>query len=114
MATALVTVVETKAFTASAKGRMKPQEVDALIDVLAAEPECGDLIRGTGGLRKVRFGAGGRGKRGSVRVVYYFYNDSMPVFLLTVFAKNEKDDLSKAEHNTLAKVARTLRQSYGE
>ena len=114
MQAALITVVETKAFTASAKGRMKQQEVDALIDILAAEPECGDLIQGTGGLRKVRFGVGGKGKRGSVRVVYYFYNDTMPVFLLTVFAKNEKDNLSKAESNTLAKVARTLRESYGE
>jgi hypothetical protein len=111
---ALITVVETKAFTASAKGRMEQREVDALIDVLATEPECGDLIRGTGGLRKVRFGAGGKGKRGSVRVVYYFYNDTMPVFLLTVFAKNEKDNLSRAERNTLAKVARTLGESYGE
>jgi hypothetical protein len=111
---ALITVVETKAFTASAKGRMEQREVDALIDVLATEPECGDLIRGTGGLRKVRFGAGGKGKRGSVRVVYYFHNDTMPVFLLTVFAKNEKDNLSRAERNTLAKVARTLGESYGE
>ena len=73
-----------------------------------------DLIRGTGGLRKVRFGVGGKGKRGSVSVVYYVYNDAMPVFLLTVFAKNEKDNLSKAERNALAKVARTLRESYGE
>lgn len=93
---------------------MKPQEVEALIDLLAAEPERGDLIRGTGGVRKVRFGVSGRGKRGSVRVVYYFYNDSMLVFLLTVFAKNEKDNLSNAECNALAKAARTLRESYGE
>ena len=114
MAATRITVVETKAFTAAAKGRMKPPEVDAIIDVLAAEPECGDLIRGTGGLRKVRFAVGGKGKRGSVRVVYYFYNETMPVFLLTVFAKNEKDNLSKAERNALAKVARTIRESYGE
>jgi hypothetical protein len=63
---------------------------------------------------KVRFGVCGQGKSGGVRVVYYFYNDTIPVFLLTVFAKNEKDNLSKAERNTLAKVARTLRESYGE
>ena len=89
MGAALVTVVETKAFTASAKGRMKQHEINVLIDVLAAEPECGNLIQGSGGLRKVRFGVGGKGKRGGVRVVYYFYNDTMPLFLLTVFAKNE-------------------------
>ena len=111
---ALITVVETKAFTAAAKGRMKPQEIDALIDILAAEPERGVLIQGTGGLRKIRFGVGGKGKRGSVRVVYSFYNETMPVFLLTVFAKNEKDNLSHAERNALAKVARSLRERYGE
>ena len=113
MRSKLVAVVETKAFSAEAKGRMKPQEVDALIDVLADEPEAGDVIRETGGLRKIRFATAGRGKSKSVRVVYYFYNDTMPVFLLTVFGKNEKDNLSKAERNALAKVARALRNSYG-
>lgn len=114
MNAAPITVVETKAFVASAKGRLKPNEVADLIDFIAAEPECGDLIQGTGGLRKVRFGAGSKGKRGGVRVVYYFYNETMPVFLLTVFGKNERNNLSKAERNTLAKVARALRESYGD
>ncbi len=67
-----------------------------------------------GGLRKIRFAAAGRDKSKSVRVVYYFYNDTMPVFMLTVFAKNKKDNLSKAERNALAKVARALRDSYGD
>ena len=97
MDSALITVVETRAFTAAAKGRMTPQETKALIDLLAASPESGDLIQGTGGLRKVRFALEGRGKSGSVRVVYYFYNENLPLFLLTVFAKNEKDNLTKAE-----------------
>lgn len=114
MRSKLVTVVETKAFSAEAKGRMKPKEVGALIDVLADEPETGDVIRGTGGLRKIRFAVAGRGKSKSVRVVYYFYNDTMPVFLMTVFAKNEKDNLSKAQRNALAKVARALRDNYGD
>ena len=109
----LVTVVETRAFTAAAKGRMKPQEVKALIDLLAAAPESGDLIQGTGGLRKIRFALEGRGKSGSVRVIYYFHNESMPLFLLTVFAKNEKDNLTKAERNQLAKAVEKLKRTYG-
>src|SRR5262245_44930631 len=52
------------------------------------------LMEGTGGVRKVRFVVGGRGKSGGVRVVYYFHNEAMPVYLLTVFAKNEKANLS--------------------
>jgi hypothetical protein len=109
-----VTVVETKAFEARAKGRMKVEEIEALIDTLAINPECGDLIQGTGGLRKVRFAVGDKGKSGGVRVIYYFYNEAMPLFLLTVFAKSERDNLSKAERNALAKVAKALRDTYGE
>ena len=108
-----VPVVETKAFTGRAKGHMSAAEVDRAIEVIARDPLCGDLIQGTGGIRKVRFAIKGRGKSGGVRIVYYYYNESMPVFLLTVFAKNEKADLTKAERNTLGKVARALRESYG-
>lgn len=67
-----VTAVETKAFSAAAKGRMSSGEVDALIDVLAREPEAGVVMRETGGLRKIRFAVAGRGKSGSVRVIHYF------------------------------------------
>ena len=70
MQASLITVVETKAFSAASKGRMKASEVDALIDLVAAEPEYGDLMQGTGGIRKVRFATGGKGKSGGVRVVY--------------------------------------------
>ena len=108
-----VTVVETKAFTGRAKGRMSAAEVDRAIEVIARDPLCGDLIQGTGGIRKVRFAVEGKGKSGGVRIVYYYYNESMPVFLLTVFAKNEKADLTRAERNALGKVARALRESYG-
>ncbi len=74
---------------------------------------CGDLIQGTGGIRKLRFAVKGKGKSGGVRIAYYYYNESMPVFLLTVFAKNEKADLTRAERNALGKVARALRETYG-
>ena len=109
----LVTVVETNAFMAAAKGRMAPEEVDRLIDLLAREPESGVVLRETGGVRKLRFAVQGAGKSGGVRVVYYFCNELMPVFLLTVFAKNEKENLSKAERNALAAGAQRLRDSYG-
>ncbi len=108
-----VTVVETKAFTGRAKGRMSAAEVDRAIEVIARDPLCGDLIQGAGGIRKVRFAVKGRGKSGGVRIVYYYHNESMPVFLLTVFAKNEKADLTRAERNALGKVARALQESYG-
>lgn len=113
MAKARITVVETAEFTSRAKRRMSAKEVETVIDLVAAEPLSGDLIRGAGGLRKLRFAVAGKGKSGGVRVVYY-YNESIPVFLITVFAKKEKDNLTKAERNMLAKVVRALRDSYGE
>lgn len=63
-------------------------------------------MKGTGGIRKLRFAVGGKGKSGGIRIVYYFYNDSMPLFLLTVFAENEKDNL--------AKLVQLIRESYGD
>ncbi len=114
MAKAKITVVETAEFTSRAKRRMSAKEVEAVIDLVAAEPLSGDLIQGTGGLRKLRFAVEGKGKSGSVRIIYYYYNESIQVFLITVFAKKEKDNLTKAERNMLAKVVRILRDSYGE
>ena len=112
MATAPVTVVETAAFIARAKGRMTEAERLALIDGIARNPECGDVIEG-GGIRKLRFAVGGRGKSGGVRVIYYYHSEALPVFLLTVFAKRERDDLTQAEVNSLAKTVKAVPKSYG-
>jgi len=60
--------------------------------MLARDPECGEIIQGTGGVRKVRVALPGRGKSGGARVIYYFHSERLPVFALTVFAKNEKAD----------------------
>jgi hypothetical protein len=68
----------------------------------------GVVMKETGGIRKMRFAIGGRGKSGGVRVVFYYHSDFMPVFLLAVFAKNEKDNLSKAERNILATLVGEL------
>ncbi len=110
---AIVTVVEAATFVARTRGRMTDEERQRAIDMIAADPECGVLIQGGGGLRKVRFGVGGRGKRGGVRIIYYFHDRSVPVFLLTVFAKNERDDLSRNELNRLAGVVKEIARTYG-
>ncbi len=80
---------------------------------IAADPLAGVLIRGSGGVRKRRFGLDGRGKRGGARVIYYYHDDRLPVFLLTVFAKNEQSDLSPAEIAALRKLVMVLVDSYG-
>ncbi len=110
----LVTVVETAAFLARADKLLDVGEREALKLAIAADPLAGDLIRGSGGVRKLRFGFAGRGKRGGVRVIYFFHNDRMPAFLLTVFAKNERSDLSQAEIAALRRLVGTLVETYGE
>ncbi|MDP1535174.1 MAG: type II toxin-antitoxin system RelE/ParE family toxin [Rubrivivax sp.] len=87
---------------------MTEAERQDVLNYLAAYPKAGDLIEGTGGIRKLRWGRSGCGKRGGVRVIYYYYSELMPLYLLTLFAKNKQDNLSKAERNELAKLVDIL------
>lgn len=109
-----ITVVETASFQARARSRMKEEEKGKAIEMIAKNPLCGDLMEGTGGVRKVRFAIGNKGKSGGVRIVYYYYNQLFPVFLLTVFAKNEKSNLTKEERNQLAGLVKQLSKVYKE
>src|SRR5712671_2166390 len=92
-----VSVLELTGYRRRADDLLTPEQQGAVIDLVAYEPTCGDVIPGTGGLRKVRIGRGGSGKRGGARVVYYFHSVDLPIFLLALYAKNEKSDLTAAE-----------------
>jgi hypothetical protein len=106
------TVVETPSDLADAERLFSRQERAAIVDRLAADPTCGVVIPGSGGIRKVRFGFGGRGKSGGARIIYLFSGDSLPVFVLAVFAKNEKANLSAAERNAQGKAVAGMIESY--
>jgi hypothetical protein len=80
--------------------------------MIAADPECGPLLPHGGGIRKVRFAVGGRGKCGGVRIVYYYHDRDNPIYLITVFGKNEQANLSRAEVNALAKLVKRLIETY--
>ncbi len=84
-----------------------------VIETIANDPKRGAIMRGTGGVRKLRFGAEGRGKSGGIRVIYYYYSNDIPVFLLSVYAKNEQVNLSMATRNDMAKLVRILVETYG-
>lgn len=99
------TVVETPSYLKVANKLFSEEERADIVELVAADPECGDLIRGTGGFRKVRVTRKGMGKSGGARVVYIWRNERFPLFLITVFPKNEKENLSMAERNTLNKRA---------
>jgi len=89
-----------------------PEKRIAIVDRLASDPTCGVVIPGGAGVRKVRFGFGARGKSGGARIVYLWTGKDLPVFLLTVFAKNEKANLSAAERNSLGKLVGVMIESY--
>lgn len=89
---------------------MSAAEKDDLFDFIARNPEAGDIIPGTGGVRKLRFAIQGKGKRGGVRVIYYYYNDRNPVLLFTVFGKNEKSDLTEKEKNILYGIVQKIKK----
>ena len=110
--TAPLTVVETAAFIRSAEAVLTSEERVALIDTVAADPTSGVSLGG--GLYKLRFGTAGRGKSGSARVIYFYANGKIPVFLLTVFAKNQQANLTPAEKAALLVVAKKIADTYGK
>ena len=91
----LLTVAELPGYLRATARLLADADRRAIIDHLAAHPADGELIEGTGGVRKLRWGRDGRGKSGGVRVIYYFHSEAMPLYLLTMFAKNERANLSK-------------------
>ena len=106
------TVVETPTYLKAASTLFHDTERADVVSAIASDPEAGDLMPGTGGYRKRRFGRAGTGKRGGVRVVYLFGGEDYPIFLITVYAKTAKGNLSKAEQNTLAKIAKSFFADY--
>ena len=103
MRRSLVTVVETATFIRDAESLFSEQERSDLILFLAANREAGVVMADTAGVRKLRWAIKGRGKQGGARIIYYFRNESFPLLLLNVFAKNEKVNLTKAERNEIKK-----------
>ncbi len=107
------TVVETPTYLKAAGSLFTEAERADIVAAIAADPDAGDLMPGTGGYRKRRFGRAGIGKRGGARVVYLYGGEDVPVFLITVYAKADKGNISKAEQNALAKMAKSFFADYG-
>ena len=99
--------VETNLFTRLLREHLDDEEYRGLQIHLIEHPDAGAVIRGTGGVRKVRWRSGGKGKSGGVRVIYYWLNADEQIFLLTIYGKSEKEDLSSQD---LRKIARLLEE----
>jgi hypothetical protein len=110
MAKALVTVAEVDPFSATAnRAGLTEEERTAITVFLAYNPESGVVMPGTGGLRKLRWAGDGRGKRGGLRVIYYFFNEAVPVYLLAVYPKGQQIDLTPQQRARLVGLAEQLK-----
>lgn len=108
----LVTVAEMPEYIRRSKRLLDETERNNIINYLVIHPKTGVLIRGTGGIRKLRWSIKGKGKSSGVRIIYYYYDEWMPLYLLTIFGKGEKADLTKAERNKLSKLANYIVETH--
>jgi hypothetical protein len=107
-------VIETPEFLSATHGLLSEDSRAALVDYLAYNPMAGDLIRGTGGVRKLRWGMEGGGKRGGARVIYFHHDAGMPLFALTAYAKNERADLSQRDRDDFRALTALLIRGFSE
>ena len=100
--------IETSTFTKQLPRYLDDDRYAALQAFLAAHPAAGEVIPGTGGVRKIRWGMPGRGKRGGARIVYYWLTGEDHIYLLTLYAKGIKDDLTAAERDAWRKAVEAI------
>lgn len=108
----LQTVAELPTFIKQASALFTDEERTELILFLASNPLAGSEIPGTGGVRKIRFGAKGKGKRGGARVIYYWYSEDAPLYALLAYGKNEKTDLTADEAKAVEAFAKAIKNAY--
>ena len=107
-----VTVIEPPSFRCGVKGLMGEEECLELISFLAFNPDAGDVLEGAGGVRKLRWARQGGGKSGGFCVIYFFHSGAMPLFALSIYGKNQKANLTKAERNEIKRLSAMLVAAY--
>lgn len=113
MQTRPITIVETAAFIRQASGIWTDEERATFVDFIARSPEAGDLIPRSGGVRKIRWSRQGIGKRGGARIIYFYHDPGMPLYLLMIYAKARCDDLSPDAMRTVRGLVAGLKHAHG-
>jgi hypothetical protein len=106
----LVAVYRSSAFERYAPGLLGTEGTEEFVDFIAANPLAGDVVAGTGGIRKVRWARPGMGKRGGTRILYYYHDDDNPIGLLTIYGKGDKDSLTADEKTEFRKLTAAIKQ----
>jgi hypothetical protein len=107
-----ITVVETSLFLRQAERLWTDEERDEFVTFIALNPEAGDVIPETGGVRKVRWQRQGTGKRGGTRIIYFVMSPEAPLYLLLVYAKGRREDLSPDEKHSVRDIAAALKRAH--
>lgn len=106
-------VIETPEYLADARAAgLTDDECQFIVDYVAQHPDAGAEMKGTGGARKIRFAGRGKGKSGGYRVIAFYAGKDIPVFLLSIFSKGEKVNLSQSERNELRKILTSIAEAY--
>lgn len=105
----MLTVVELPTFIRRAEKLLSARERDELIEFLARNPDAGAVVQDTGGVRKVRFAAQGKGKSGGVRVIYYFMDEDQPLYALLIYGKGEQDNLAPEQKKAVRAFAEAIK-----
>ncbi len=108
------TIAETPTFVQQASVLFDKNEKQSLITFLAENPMAGKVISDTGGVRKLRFAMVGRGKRGGARVIYYYLDDTIPLYLLLAYPKNAKSDMTPNEKRAVRALVSTFKTARNE
>ncbi|MEO0374138.1 MAG: addiction module toxin RelE [Cyanobacteria bacterium P01_A01_bin.17] len=106
----ILEVVEIQTFIRQAEKIFSDEELDSLRVYLAYNPNAGSFMRGTRGIHKLRWQASNHGKRGDARVIYFYYNDDTPIYLLSSYTKKMRDDISADEKKVLERLVDEIRE----
>lgn len=104
----MITIIELLSFQKNTKRMFNKDERIELHLFIQKHPMYGDVIKGTGGLRKLRWSSGGKGKRGGSRIIYYYHASNYEIYLITAYAKAKKEDISSSEKKTLRNLINQL------
>ena len=107
-----ITIAELRSVAKEFDRLLSEKERNGLVDFLACNPEVGDIMPGTGGVRKMRWPCASKGKSSGLRVLYYFHDLNLPLYILAVYSKGEILRLTVREEREMAKLVKVLVQTY--
>jgi len=110
--TRLLEVVELNDFARDARRIFTEAEIAEMLQHFGMFRQLGNVIQGTGGLRKARWSAAGKGKRSGARVIYYYGGDHMPIYMVAIYSKSEKVDMTPAEKKAATKFVAATKRSF--